>query len=86
VGRWRLRYRADGVAYLEHVYLDPEVARTGVMTQLLNDFLPHYREWGITTVQNPTPAEAGQKFAEKQGYEPVDDDGAVYERPVDPPE
>jgi GNAT superfamily N-acetyltransferase len=77
-GRWRLRYRADGVAYLEHVYLEPDFARTGLMTQLLADFLPHYREWGLKAVHNPTPVEAGQKFAQAQGFKPLGGDKGIH--------
>lgn len=84
VGRARFRYRADGVAYLDHVYLTEAAVRSGGMTHLLADFLPYYREWGIERVQNPTPVEAGVKFAQSQGFKPKDGDEALHELVVPP--
>lgn len=68
-GAFRARYRADGVAFLEYVVLEDEFSRQGAMAQLLADFQQHYRDWGITSIQNPTPLEPGVAFAESQGYE-----------------
>lgn len=84
VGLFAARYCADGRVYLEHVKLNGEYVRMGTMTRLLADFQPHYREWGMETIVNPTPVKEGVAFAQSQGFEPLDGDPNYHVRAVEP--
>lgn len=78
VGDMEIVYRADGWVDLKRVRLDDAIQGESMMTELLEDFLPHYRRWGLTKVRMGAYTEAGVAFATKQGMQPQPDDPAVY--------
>jgi len=73
VGNARARYRADGIAYIEQASLVEDYQQSGIITAHFNDMLPHYVEWGCSTIQVWVPGDAGVAWAESvPELEPTD--------------
>jgi GNAT superfamily N-acetyltransferase len=73
VGRFRVRYRANGTVLLEHVYLEKAAQADGLMTELLADFIPRYQAWGLDRVEMRAESAAGAAFAKSVGMSEEED-------------
>jgi hypothetical protein len=81
VGRFRVRYCESGEVHLDHVWMREDAQAGGRMTELLGDFLPFYRRWGLDRVTMDALVPPGEAFAASAGMTKVGD-GPTWEMAV----
>lgn len=79
MGDFEATVKQDGTLSLDRVVLFEALRGRGLMRKMMFDFLPHYKQWGVTRLTFYPLTITGMAFAKRVGFKPVKDDKRLWE-------